>query len=181
MKPKPRLVLPQVAPVIRTTRTWNVLHKSFKSIFLNFYWCQAPTRHRKFFADTQLKRRQVVTALLVEQCLNNTVTQLSWLNNVVQRRMLFIVSTMLFSINEAKMVVAVVETGENNIDRTSLFAIVIIFCLMFESGCLFVGWLPMVAVTYLSRQFCRRIIFLSLRRNFFLRFLDRTFSFNDIL
>ena len=73
MKPKPRLVLPQVAPVIRTTRTWNVLHKSFKFIFLNLYWCQAPTRHRKFFADTQLKIAQVVTVLLVEQCLNNTV------------------------------------------------------------------------------------------------------------
>ena len=47
----------------------------------------------------------------------------------------------------------VVETGENNIDGTSLFAIVIIFCLMFEIGCLYVAWLPMVAVMYLGRQF----------------------------
>ena len=72
----------------------------------------------------------------------------------------------------------VIETGETNIDRTSLFAIVNIFCLMFESGCLFVGWLSMVAVTYLSRQFCRRIISLSLLRNFLSRFLNRAFSFN---
>ena len=48
---------------------------------------------------------------------------LSWLNNVVERTMFTIVSTMLFSIDEAT---TVVETGENNIDRTSLFVIVII-------------------------------------------------------
>ena len=56
--------------------------------------------------------------MLLQHCwLNNAVTtRLSWLNNVVQR-------TMLFSIDEAT---TVVETGENNIDRTSLFDIVII-------------------------------------------------------
>ena len=64
-------------------------------------------------ADTQLKLAQVVsTALLVEQCRNN----------VVQRTMSFtIVSTMLFSIGEST---TVVETGENNIARRSLFVIV---------------------------------------------------------
>ena len=64
-------------------------------------------------ADTQLKIAQVVsTALLVEQCRNN----------VVQRTMSFtIVSTMLFSIGEST---TVVETGENNIARRSLFFIV---------------------------------------------------------
>ena len=64
-------------------------------------------------ADTQLKLAQVVsTALLVEQCRNN----------VVQRTMSFtIVSTMLFSIGEST---TVVETGENNIARRSLFFIV---------------------------------------------------------
>ena len=55
---------------------------------------------------------------------NAVATRLPWLNNVVQRIMLLtIVSTMLFSIDEAT---TVVETGENNIDRTSLFVIVII-------------------------------------------------------
>ena len=86
MKPKPGLVLPQVAPVIRTSRTWNVLPKSIKFIFWNFYWCQARTRQRKSFADTQLKIAQVVTVLLVEQCLNNTVImakQCCSTNNVV--------------------------------------------------------------------------------------------------
>ena len=45
------------------------------------------------------------------------------MSNVVQRTMLFtIVSTMLFSIDETTTVVH----GENNIDRTSVFVIVII-------------------------------------------------------
>ena len=51
-------------------------------------------------------------------------TGLSWLNDVVERTMLLtIFLTMLFSIDEAT---TVVETGRTNIDRTRLFAIVII-------------------------------------------------------
>ena len=61
MMPKPRLLLPQVAPVIRTTKTWNIVPKSIKFIFIDFYRCQAPTRQSKFFADTPLKIAQVVT------------------------------------------------------------------------------------------------------------------------
>ena len=47
---------------------------------------------------------------------NAVTTELSWLNDVVER-------TMLLSIDEATTVVA---TGRTNIDRTRLFAIVII-------------------------------------------------------
>ena len=77
---------------------------------------------------TQLKIAQVVTALLVEQCrvttrfsimaeqccsTNNVVHYC--FNNVVERTVLFtIVSTMMFSIDEAT---TVVEIGENNIDQ----------------------------------------------------------------
>ena len=137
--------------VIRTTRTWNVLPKSIKFIFLNFYWCQAPTRQRIVFADTQLKIAQVVTVLLVEQCHNNTVImtkQCCWTNNVVH----ILFQQCYSALMKQQWLFTVVGTRENNTDRTSLFAIVIIFCLMFESRCLFVGWLLMVAVTYLSRS-----------------------------
>ena len=51
-------------------------------------------------------------------------TELSWLNNVVERTMLLIILlTMLFSIVETT---TIVETARSNIDRTMLFAVVII-------------------------------------------------------
>ena len=68
-------------------------------------------------------------------------TLLSWLNNIVERTMLFIiVSTMLLNeqwrsllfqqccsvLMKQERLFTIVETGENNIDRTSLFVIVII-------------------------------------------------------
>ena len=66
----------------------------------------------------------VVTTLLVEQ---GVATLLSWLNNVVERTMLFIIVSSMYSINEATAIVySCCNTGENNIDRTSLFAIIIV-------------------------------------------------------
>ena len=51
-------------------------------------------------------------------------TELSWLNDVVERTMLLIILlTMLFSI---VVTTTVVETARSNIDRTMLFAVVII-------------------------------------------------------
>ena len=65
---------------------------------------------------TQLKIAQVVTALLVEQWCNNTVImaeQYCSTNNVE-------------ALMKQQRLFTVVETGENNIDRISLFVIVII-------------------------------------------------------
>ena len=81
---------------------------------------------------------------------NAVATRLPWLNNVVQRIMLLtIVSTMLFSIDEAT---TVVETGENNIDRTSLFVIVIIVA----QPCL-----KQVVTVLMLEQCCNNIIFMA--------------------
>ena len=54
---------------------------------------------------------------------NAVTTELSWLNDVVERTMLLTIVLTIFSIDEAT---TVVETGRSNIDRTRLFAIVII-------------------------------------------------------
>ena len=97
---------------------------------------------RSFDPEFYITKNSTNCYSIVGWTLNNAVTtRLSLLSNVVHRTILFtIVSAMLFieqycsllfqqccsALMKQQRLFTVVETGENNIDRTSLFVIVII-------------------------------------------------------